>query len=130
MEVEEQTLDLAPAYLGGLLDAVGRVRFNINRMPEDTYTVRPELRFRPHQAHFRMAVIGEFLEERGYRYDFIDRDSGEQFFQLQHREDIRDLRSFLEGESAHISRELEFLEEAFANKFEYKILDPEEIYSA
>lgn len=128
MSIDGGALDLDPAYIAGLFDMVGRIRFDISDTREDTYTVRPMLRLRPYQTRLRAAVIGEFLEERNYHYDFIERDYGDQFFRLQQHSDLQDLQTFLEGQSAHLVRELTFVNGIFADEFDFSILDPQEIY--
>jgi len=127
METED-AIDFDPAYIAGLLDGVGRVRFDISDGKEGTYTVRPMLRLQPNQTPLRTAVIGEFLEQRNYQYDFIDRNYGDQFFRLQQRSDIQDLQSFLEGQSAHLVRELAFVNGPFAEEFDFEILEPQALY--
>ncbi|WP_338738646.1 HNH endonuclease [Haloplanus salilacus] len=128
MSAEEAPIDFDPSYVAGLFDTVGRVRFDISETPQDGYTVRPMLRLSPHQTQLRAAVIGEFLEERGYRYDFIEREYGDEFFRLQRRTDLEDLQSFLDGRSAHLIRELAFVDGVFADQFDFDILDPVDVY--
>lgn len=128
MGAAEDNLNLDPTYIAGLFDAIGRVRFEISDTGDGTYTVRPMLRLKPHQTEFRAAVIGEFLEEQGYQYDFIQRNYGDEFFRLQQRSDLEDLQEFLSGESAHLVRELAFVNGIFADQFDYEILEPRDIY--
>lgn len=120
--------ELDPAYVAGLLDATGRVRFDISETGDGTYTVRPMLRIDPSGTQMREAVIGQFLESRGYRYEFIEREYGRQFFRLQTRTDLDDLESYLEGQSAHLVRELEFTNGVFAEVFDFDILEPADAY--
>lgn len=76
----------------------------------------------------RKAVIGSFLESQGYQYEFIDRNLGHKFFQLQQRSDLANLQKYLAGQSAHLVRELEFVMGLFADEFDFEILSPEETY--
>lgn len=119
-------VDLDPSYVAGLLDGIGRVRFDLAETEEDRYTVRPMVRLKPNGTRMRAAVVGEFLEERGYRYDYIEREYGDEFFRLQQRDELEDLEEFLRGRSAHLVRELEFVNGVFAEEFDYSILSPEE----
>lgn len=117
-----------PAYIAGLLDVTSRVRFEINKQPEETFTVRPTLRIKPHGTEMREAVIGEFLDFRDYQYSFIEGNTGDDFFRLNHRSDLNDLGNYLTNQSAHLVRELEFVDGEFADKYDHDILDPEDAY--
>lgn len=128
MGTTEGSLNLDPTYIAGLFDAVGRVRFETSDTGDGTYTVRPMLRLKPYQTEFRAAVIGEFLEDQGYQYDFIHRHYGDEFFRLQQRSDLEDLQEFLEGESATLARALAFVNGVFADQFDYELLDPRDLY--
>ena len=128
MDADAESFNFDPPYIAGLLDAIGRVRFDISETEEGTYTVRPMLRVKPYGTEFRAAVIGEFLESRGYQYDYIDRGYGDEFFRLQLRSDLEDLQSFLVGESAHLVQELAFVTGIFDDEFDFKILEPQDIY--
>jgi hypothetical protein len=127
MERDEDSPALDPSYVAGLLDAVGRVRFDINETPEGQYTVRPMVRLRPYQTQLRAAAIGEFLEGGDYQYDFIERGYGDEFFRLQRWRDFEALQSFLGGRSAQLVRELAFVTDVFAEEFD-GILDPSAVY--
>ncbi len=117
-----------PAYVAGLFDTVGRVHFSHSDADDGNYTVRPKLRLKPYQVDLRTAVIDEFLEERGYQYDLVDRGGGDEFFQLQQRSDLVDLQSYLAGESATLVRELTFVNTVFREEFDYETLAPRDLY--
>jgi len=120
--------DLDPSYLAGLLDTVGRVRFALSEQSDGTYTVRPMLRIKPYDSEMREAVVGGFLESRGYQYDLIEKSRGDEFFSLQQRSDLEKLQEYLDGISAHLVRELEFVNGSFAEEFDFGILDPQDAY--
>lgn len=126
MSGEFTETEFDPSYIAGLLDGIGRVRFDLSETDESRYSVRPMLRIKPYGTRMRAAVVGGFLEERGYRYDYIDRTQSDDFFRLQLRGDLEDLEEYLRGESAHLVRELEFVNGVFAEQFDFEILDPED----
>ena len=86
------------------------------------------LRIKPHETEIRTAVVGSFLDLRGYQYELIEREYGGVFFRLQQRSDLEDLQEYLGGHSAHLVRELAFTTGVFADEFDFDVLDPEEIY--
>lgn len=128
MSESPERTDFDPTYIAGLLDSIARVRFDLTEQPDGTFTVRPMLRIRPYGTEMRQAVVGEFLESEGYTYDYVARDYGAEFFRLQQRSDLEALRRYLEGESAHLVRELEFTTGLFSEEFDFEILEPEDAY--
>lgn len=120
--------ELDPSYVAGLLDSIARVRFDLAEQDDGTFTVRPMLRIKPYETEMREAVVGNFLDSRGYHYDLVDRSRGHGFFVLQQRSDLEDLQEYLGGRSAHLVRELAFTTGPFADEFDFEILDPVESY--
>lgn len=117
-----------PSYIAGLLDGIARIRFDYSHHDDNTYTIRPFIRINPHGTEIRAAVIGTFLEEYNYQYDYVDRDYGARFFHLKQQSDLENLQEFLRGRSAHLIRELEFANGVFSEEFGYKILQPDDFY--
>jgi 5-methylcytosine-specific restriction protein A len=128
METQQEDSTLDPEYVAGLLDSTARVRFNFTEQPDDTFTVRPQLRIKYYQTEMRAAVIGTFLDTRDYAYDLVDREAGHDFFLLQQRSDLVDLRDYLHGRSTSLIRELEFVTGPAFEQYDTEILGPEEAY--
>lgn len=120
--------DFSPSYIAGLLDATGRVRFPISETDDGRYTVHPALRIYPYKTSMRANVIGSFLESQGYSYNFIERTHSRDFFRIQFVSELSSLQTYLENESAHLVRELEFVTETFTDKFDNEILTPKSIH--
>ncbi|MFC7233406.1 HNH endonuclease [Saliphagus sp. GCM10025308] len=128
MDTEKGASTLDPEYIAGLLDSTARVRFNISEQPDDTFTVRPQLRIKPYETEMREAVVGTFLDSRDYTYDLVDRERGHGFFLLSQRSDLADLEEFLRGHSTSLIRELEFVTGPGFERYDTNIMDPEEAY--
>lgn len=128
MSTDDESVALDPSYIAGLLDSIGRVRFDISDTQDGRYTVRPMLRLKHSGTDLRAAVVGEFLEERGYQYEFVERHYGREFFRLQQASDLEELEAFLAGHSSQLVRELAFVNGVFADEFGTRILDPRELY--
>lgn len=122
------TFQFDPSYIAGLLDGIARIRFDHSYHGDNTYTIRPFLRINPQGTEMRAAVIGTFLEEHNYQYDYVDRDYGARFFHLKQQSDLENLQEFLKGRSAHLIRELEFVNGVFSEEFGFEILQPDDFY--
>lgn len=120
-------LDLNPAYVAGLLDATARVRFDFEEHDTGEFTVRPTLRIKPEGSHYRKAVLDEFLNDEGFEYDFVDRNHGQSFYVLRIQSDLERLQAYLAGHSAHVVRELAFVNEGFVEHFDHRVLDEMEL---
>lgn len=128
MSGETSEFDFSPSYVAGLLDMTGRVRFQLSETDDGSYTVRSSLRIYPYDTPMREAVIGTFLDSRDYDYQLIDRNYGADYFRIDYRSDLTDLCKYLAGHSAHLVRELEFVETVFSDQFDTEILSPREAY--
>lgn len=128
MSTSQPDFDFPPSYIAGLLDATGRVRFPISETDDGRFTVHPTLRIYPYKSEMRRNLIGGFLEARGYEYNFIDRADSSDFFRVQFVSELADLQTYLEGQSAHLVRELEFVTELFSDEFDTEILSPQRTY--
>lgn len=120
--------DYSPSYIAGLLDATGRVRFQLSDTGDGRYTVRPSLRIFPQNTPMREAVIGSFLDGEHYDYQLVDRKSGANYFSIDYISELEDIHEYLAGHSAHLVRELKFVTTVFINQFDNKILSPREAY--
>ena len=128
MSTDTSELEFDPAYIAGVLDSIGRVRFDLRDHDDGTFTVRPELRVKPYETQLRAAVLGTFFEEQGYQAEFVDRAVGHKFFRLQRENDLRRLKEFLTGESAQLVYELTFVADVFAETFGFDLLDAFDAY--
>jgi len=119
--------DFDPAYIAGLLDATGRVRFEITVQDNNNYTIRPQLQVHPHLTEQRTAVLGSFFESRDYQFRLANRGNATPVFRLGQRSDLEDLRNYLADESASLIRELEFIFTVFQDTFDFEILNASEM---
>jgi 5-methylcytosine-specific restriction protein A len=69
-------------------------------------------------------IIGSFLEDQGYEYNYIERADSRDFFRVQFVSELADLQDYLAGESAHLVRELEFVTGRFSDVLDGEILRP------
>lgn len=128
MSSESVGFDVSASYVAGLLDATGRVRFQLSDTGDDQYTVRPSLRIFPSDTRVREAVVGRFLDREEYDYQLFDRDSGADYFGISRISELERLQEFLRGHSAQLVRELEFVTTVFKTEFGNRILSPKEAY--
>ena len=124
MSSSQPDFDFPPSYIAGLLDATGRVCFPISEAGDDQYTVHPALRIYPYGSTMRGNIIGSFLEDQGYEYNYIERADSRDFFRVQFVSELADLQDYLAGESAHLVRELEFVTGRFSDVLDGEILRP------
>lgn len=126
---ENMSVDLPPKpYLSGLLDSLGRMRFNIKRHNDDTFSTRPTLRIRTKGNDYIVSIIGEFLEYHDIDFSLFTRDRGFDYFDIHHRTDLESLHSYLEGHSTQLVRELAFTHGPYKQLFDVVVLSPTDTY--
>ncbi|WP_338417016.1 HNH endonuclease [Halobacterium salinarum] len=128
MSIESEGKDYPPSYIAGLLDATGRVRFNLSKAGDGEYTVRPSLRVYSSGSQYRKAGIGISLDTIGCDYEFVCRENAKNYFSIIKRSQLDIIRQYLSGQSTHLIRELEFVATVFEEEFDGRILSVEETY--
>jgi len=120
--------DYSRSYIAGLLDMTGRVRFQLSATDDGQYSVRPSLRIYPYKTPMREAVIGSFLDDRGYEYQLVDRRNSANYFNISYKSELEDIQEYLTGYSSHLQRELKFVTTTFTKNFGNQLLPPKKAY--
>lgn len=121
--------DLPPkTYYAGLLDSLGRVQFNIQRNSDHTFSTRPSLRIKHKDNDYLVGLIGELLESKGVIFDMVERQYGYNYFDINRRNDLEDIHTFLKGESTQLIRELAFTHGPYKNHFDSHSCSPKKTY--
>ncbi|MFC7129247.1 HNH endonuclease [Haloferax chudinovii] len=120
---------LSPEYVAGLLDATGRVQFNIHSQTDNKFTVRPSLRIRTYESTARRDVLGMFLDSQSYDSTrFVDGDYSISYFLLDQHSELQQLEEYLAGHSAQLANELAFVTSLSDNQFGGQLLTAEDVY--
>lgn len=121
--------DMPPkTYYAGLLDSLGRVQFNIQRNSDDTFSTRPSLRIKHKDNDYLVGLIGKLLESNDIKFDMVDRQYGYNYFDINLRNDIKNIHTFLKGESTQLIRELAFIHGPYKQHFDSHSCPPKKAY--
>jgi len=121
------TEEFHPDYIAGLLDTTGRFHFNVSEHAKDEFTVRPELRIKPHQSESRYRVLAQFLESGSYSARFAHHEQKSSYFVIEGFSAFNELREYLQGKSAQLIRELNFVIEHCTDQYD-GIVTAQDIY--
>lgn len=113
-------------YIAGLMDSLGRVKFHIKENNEREYSTRPELRFKTQDNDLIEGLLGTWFDKNNISYDFFMSESNSNKFSITSRQSLKDLKSFLQGLSTQLIRELEFTTGPYAEYYDFNILKPDE----
>lgn len=97
-------------YYAGLIDSIGRIRFNTSSSDKRAigYDAQAQVVFHVGQDEYTDALLGTFFEEKGIHYSFR-RTGTHRYMVIERNESFRKLYTLLSDELIQLARDLSFL---------------------
>lgn len=112
---EEQDSNLSLEYLAGLLDAIGKVRFDISESDNRAigYDAQPQLILHVRQREYLDAIVGSFFDEYNIHYTFRRENTERRYMLVERKIAFQTLSRLFGGKLTQLARELEFIVESY-----------------